>query len=117
MQDLLHATRQMTLRELEMYFAARFADGEIKEMKHEFDNMARAQERANSLDTTEERQRPGASFLAAGLLEELILRIERTSHRTVDPVAIQKALAVLIGCRGGNSRAETMRSFSLVIAP
>lgn len=112
-QDLLHATRQMTLKELETYFAERFHEGEVKEMKHEFDTMARASHERSVQALDSAGMCPGASFLAAGQLEDLVLRIEATSHRTVEPGAVQRALAVVIGCRGGTSRTETMRSFSL----
>ena len=104
MLELREATQGLSLAQLEARYKGRFHDGEIKEMKHEFENMARlSQDRSRiGLDAgSEAHAHPGAAFLAASRLEELIVRIERTSSRHVDTAALQKYLMILLECRGG----------------
>jgi hypothetical protein len=103
MLELREATQGLSLAQLEARYKGRFHDGDIKEMKHEFENMARAsQDRSRmGLDAGgEAHAHPGASFLAASHLEELVVRIERTSSRQVDTAAVQKYLVMLLECRG-----------------
>ena len=100
MHELREATEGMSLAQLEAHYKTRFHEGEIKEMKHEFDNMVRAsQDRSRMRLGDEADAHPDASCLAASELEDLIARIERTSSRQVDPVAVQKVLALLLECR------------------
>ena len=42
MLELREATQGLSLAQLEARYKGRFHDGDIKEMKHEFENMARA---------------------------------------------------------------------------
>jgi hypothetical protein len=93
MNVLMEKTRNMTLSQLEALYSGRFHEGEIREMKQEFDNIAKASaERAGS------EIAPPPDCIDSKMLQNLLIR-GSSLPTPPDTVTMQKALTVFAASR------------------
>jgi len=94
MRVLLDKTRTMTLTQLEVVYGGRFNKGEIREMKQEFDNIAKSSAaRAGAADG------PPLDTIDSRMMRDLLVRGSSSSTAPND-VELQKTLVAFdaLGC-------------------
>ena len=102
--DLLEQAKNMSLLELESLFRGRFAKGEVREMKQEFDNIIRS----SSTSPFKEENLIPPECITSDMLEDLLIRGTMLAIR-FHPNDIQKAVVMVKNSKKDEGSVEVHR--------